>query len=219
MKSINKFLVKLFTFLILIVLININPCFSYNKSNLNKTVVIDAGHGGYDPGSIGCSGGKEKNITLSVALKVGSILKKNGVNVVYTRKSDTVTWSTEIKKALISRANIANNIGADFFISIHTNHSDISSIRGTESYYMLGSSKGKKMAQMIQNSIIKKTKFKDRDIRYADYSVLRNVRAPAVLVELGYTSNYKEATLLHSKRYQDLFAEAIANGILKYIDS
>ncbi len=198
MKSINKFLVKLFTFLILIVLININPCFSYNKSNLNKTVVIDAGHGGYDP---------------------GSILKKNGVNVVYTRKSDTVTWSTEIKKALISRANIANNIGADFFISIHTNHSDISSIRGTESYYMLGSSKGKKMAQIIQNSIIKETKFKNRGIRYADYSVLRNVRAPAVLVELGYTSNYKEATLLRSKRYQDLFAEAIANGILKYIDS
>lgn len=219
MKSINKFLIKLFTFLILIVLININPCFSYNKSNLNKTVVIDAGHGGYDPGSIGCKGGKEKDITLLVALKIGSILRANGVNVVFTRKNDSVTWPTEIKKALVSRANIANNIGADLFISIHTNHSDISTISGTESYYMLGSYKGKKIAQIIQNNIIKKTKFKNRGIRYADYSVLRNVRAPAVLVELGYTSNYKEATLLHSKKYQDLFAEAIATGILKYIDS
>jgi N-acetylmuramoyl-L-alanine amidase len=181
-------------------------------------VVIDAGHGGYDPGSVGLGGTLEKDVTLAVALKLGAILQENNLKVVYTRESDDVTWPADNKLDLGARAAIANNENADLFISIHLNSFTMESVRGTETYYSKNSEKGRDLAQKIQEQIVKSVRLKDRGIREEEYSLLKNVTAPAVLIELGYISNRKEEALLKSISYHDKFAQAIAAGILEYLE-
>ena len=150
-----------------------------------KTVVIDPGHGGYDAGSVGINGTIEKNATLSISLKLGAILEKKGFNVVYTRESDNVTWPSDNKKDLAARAAIANEASADIFISIHLNTFKMEEVRGTETYYNRVSTEGKKIAELIQNKIVKDVRSKDRGAQPGNFSVLKKVSAPAVLIELG----------------------------------
>jgi N-acetylmuramoyl-L-alanine amidase len=189
-----------------------------SSGNKKPVVVIDAGHGGYDTGGIGTKGSREKNNTLSVTLKLGSLLQKKGVKVVYTRTSDKVAWPSNVKLDLLQRASIANNAGGDVFISIHNNSSIYKSIRGTEVYYCIGSSKGRKLASLIQGQITKKAGTRNRGIRPQDFIVLQKVKATSVLVELGYISNSYEEGILKDSRYQQKFAEAIAEGILLYLE-
>jgi N-acetylmuramoyl-L-alanine amidase len=180
-------------------------------------IVIDAGHGGYDTGGIGPMGSREKINTLAVALKLGAILTKRNVKVVYTRTTDKVPWPSIVKLDLLHRASISNNSGADVFISIHNNSSTYKSVRGTEIYYSRGSSKGRRLAGLIQNQIIRKAGTRDRGIRGDEFIVLQKVSAPSVLVELGYISNKSEEELLRSSAYQQKFAEAMAEGIMLYM--
>jgi N-acetylmuramoyl-L-alanine amidase len=197
----------------------INNSASSTSNTIKKkdqyTIIIDAGHGGPDPGSSGKKGTEEKKITLAVALKLGPILEKSGYKVIYTRKTDNIQWSGQ-KEELLERAAIANNANADLFVSIHTNSSEISNINGTETYYNSLSSNGKKAAQYIQNEVIKQVKLKDRGIKTEDYSVLRNVSAPSVLIELAYISTPSEENILNNSDYQNKFAQGIANGVNKY---
>lgn len=182
-----------------------------------KILVLDAGHGGYDSGSMGSKGIMEKNITLAIALKVGVILKENNVDVVYTRESDDVSWPANEKQDLAARANISNNHQADLFISIHLNSFKQKSVNGTETFYSNGSLKGKEVAKLIHDQIIKDVGLRDRGIRGEDFSILRNVKAPTVLIELGYITNKNDETMLNNSFYQQKFAEAIAKGILNYL--
>ena len=183
-----------------------------------KILVLDAGHGGYDSGSIGSKGIMEKNITLAVALKVGAILKENNIDIVYTRESDNVPWPANEKKDLAARANISNNRKVDLFISIHLNSFKQKSVNGTETFYSNGSLKGKEAAKLIHDQIIKDVELHDRGIRGENFSLLRNVKAPTVLIELGYITNKNDEMMLNNSFYQQKFAEAIAKGILNYID-
>lgn len=182
------------------------------------TVVIDAGHGGYDAGSIGPKGVKEKNTTLPVALKLGSILESNGIKVVYTRKTDNISWPKNERTNLAARADISNKANADLFISIHNNSSIFKSAKGTETYYFPFSSKSKSLASYIQSHIIGDMKRYNRGIKTSTFYVLRNVKAPSVLVELGFISNSTEEAQLNNASYQGQFANSIAKGILKYLN-
>lgn len=184
-----------------------------------KTVVIDPGHGGYDAGSVGINGTIEKNATLSISLKLGAILEKKGFNVVYTRESDKVTWPSDNKKDLAARAAIANEVSADIFISIHLNTFHMEEVRGTETYYNKVSIEGKKIAELIQKQIVNDVKLKDRGAQPGNFSVLKKVTAPAVLIELGYISNRSEESLLNSISYQNKISGAIADGIYTYFNS
>lgn len=187
------------------------------SSAKQPVVIIDAGHGGYDAGAIGKKGTKEKDVTLSVALKVGEILKNKGVNVIYTRTSDKVAWQKNEKADLQYRTNLSNNSKADLFISIHTNSSIIRSVKGMETYYAPGSSNSKALASAIQNKLVSSLKFPNRGIKSERFYVLRNTKVPAVLVELGFISNSSEEDILKSSKYQSSYAEAVAGGILSYL--
>jgi N-acetylmuramoyl-L-alanine amidase len=187
-----------------------------NKTN-QRTIVIDPGHGGPDPGSSGKKGTQEKQITLEVALKLGTILEKQGYKIIYTRKTDKIQWSGQ-KQELLERATISNNANADLFISIHTNASKLSNISGIETYYNKVSSKGKKAAQLVQAEVVKQVKLRNRGIKTEDYSVLRNVTAPSVLIELAYISTPSDEDILKNSQYQAKFAQGIANGINKYFE-
>ncbi|PRR77101.1 N-acetylmuramoyl-L-alanine amidase LytC precursor [Clostridium liquoris] len=188
-------------------------------SSSSIKVCLDPGHGGYDPGAIGPTGVQEKNVTLAIALKTGEILKKNGIDVVYTRTSDKVSWPSVEIQDLQKRCDIANSENVDYFVSIHNNSFESSSANGQETYYASGSATGKKLAESIQREITKATNLYNRGIKTADFYVLLHTNAPAVLVEDGFISNPNEEKLLNSDSFQNTLAQAIATGIIKFVNA
>lgn len=178
-------------------------------------VVLDPGHGGYDSGAVGSAGIKEKDVNLAVTLKLGSILKNNGVDVVYTRTGDDVSWSNDINDDLQTRCDISNNTEPDYFICIHSNSSSSAAANGTETYYYSGNEEGQRLAGLIQDELVKALGTYDRGIKTANFYVLRNTNAPAVLVELAFISNSNEERLLNDEKFQNSCAQAIASAVLK----
>ncbi|OBR91769.1 N-acetylmuramoyl-L-alanine amidase LytC precursor [Clostridium ragsdalei P11] len=192
-----------------------------NPSSNNKyTVTIDAGHGGTDIGNVSGSGLKEKDVDLSVALKTGKILEQNGVNVVYTRKDDNVTWNDSTN--LQARFDIANNAKSNLFVSLHVNcYTESALVNGIETYYRVSNDSAKNTANNIQSDLISYTGLSNRGIKEgtAQHKILMGTTAPAVMVELGFMTNPKESQLIGSEDFQNKSASAIANGILKSLPS
>lgn len=185
--------------------------------NGSIVITIDPGHGGYDSGAVGPSGVLEKDVNLAISLKVGSILQQNGIDVVYTRTSDNVSWPSEVGQDLQTRIDISNNAGAQYFVCIHSNSADDPSAKGTETYYKDGNAESEKLAQAIHSELVNSTGLMDRDIKTANFYVLRNNDIPSVLVEVGFISNPTEEALLNNDSFQNKAAEAIATGILKTV--
>ncbi|MBU3178901.1 N-acetylmuramoyl-L-alanine amidase [Clostridium estertheticum] len=177
-------------------------------------VVLDPGHGGYDSGAVGPTGVMEKTVNLAIALKVGAVLTKNDVETIYTRKSDTVSWTSNVMQNLQAICDISNNAKPDYFVSIHANSADAVSASGTETYTYVGGAAAVKLAQAIQTNIVNATGSTNRGIRTANYYVIKNTDATAVLVETGFISNPTQEKLLNSSAYQTKVANAIAKGIL-----
>lgn len=173
------------------------------------TVVLDAGHGGNDGGT-NFGDILEKDITLAVTEYMQELLKQQGVNVVMTREEDVYV-------GLQDRTAVSNGEDADMFVSIHCNsYEDDSSIKGMECYYY-GDSKGKEYAEKIMESIKAGGKITARDAREEDYYVVRYTKAPAVLVELGFLSNYSERGQLTSADYQQLLAQELVQAIMQCV--
>ena len=171
------------------------------------TVVLDAGHGGIQSG---CEfdGVLEKDITLSIVLLLQEKLESEGVTVILTRDDDEDV-------SLSRRSEIANSVGADYFVSIHCNSYEYdSSVKGFECYYYQ-SNKSKNLADAITLSADKHL-ISTRKVKEENYAVLRDTEIPAVLIETGFMTNAQERTQLVSLEYQELLAEAIADGILNY---
>jgi N-acetylmuramoyl-L-alanine amidase len=188
---------------------------SSNDFNKDYTVCIDPGHGGTDTGNVGQAGVKEKDIDLSVALKVGKILEDSGVKVVYTRKTDSISWSKD--NDLKSRFDVSNNAKSDFFVSIHCNaYPDNLATNGIETYYSESDSIGQKLAKSVQSGIVSNTNLVDRGIKVGlpQHEILRGTNATAIMVELGFLTNLQEEKIIGSEDFQNKSSAAIANGIL-----
>jgi len=171
-------------------------------------VFLDAGHGGKDPGALG-NNMQEKDINLSVTLKIGDILKNHGINVGYSR-------TTDVFLELAERATEANNFGADVFVSIHCNAFNNATAQGVETFSYPGSTNGAKLAKSIQDSIIaSKLYTKDRGTKTANFAVLRLTKMPAALVELAFITNTQDAEILRNKQTE--LAISVAKGILDYL--
>jgi N-acetylmuramoyl-L-alanine amidase len=171
------------------------------------TVVIDAGHGGKDPGATSYSGYSEKGINLSIARKVASYLENSGINVIMTRNSDTFI-------ELNDRAEIANRANADLFVAIHCDSHPKSSQNGYTLYVAPNASwSSKKTATAIEQAM-GQTGLASIGIRNRDFRVLVRTTCPAVLVECGYLTNPYESGLLYDSDFQDRIARAIADGIV-----
>jgi N-acetylmuramoyl-L-alanine amidase len=178
---------------------------------LSGCVVIDAGHGGQDPGAISCTGYYEKTVNLSVARKVASLLRQKGLRAIMTREGDEFIELEE-------RAAIANRNNANLFVSIHCDSMENGSKRGFTIYIARSSSWDARRAATAITREMAKTGLDDQGIRQADYKVLIYTEGPAVLVELGYLSNYQEATMLRDSTFQNRLAEAIANGVASFLE-
>lgn len=189
------------------------------------TIVIDPGHGGLDPGKIGINDELEKNINLEIALKLKEKLEDMNVNVVLTRDDDTQLSSDNDKgwkkTDMRNRVKIINDSKADLCISIHQNSYSSQNVKGAQVFYYSGSENGKKLAEIIQESL--KNSLDDGNKRMEksndSYYVLLKSECPTVIVECGFLSNWEEATNLKDDYYQDKIADAIINGIVRYINS
>jgi N-acetylmuramoyl-L-alanine amidase len=184
----------------------------------SKIMVLDAGHGGKDPGASG-NGVIEKEANLDITLKLNALLKNNpDIKVYTTRISDTYPTLQE-------RSALANEVEADIFVSIH-NNSFTSEHKGTETLYFptgIDNShelSGKKMAQIFQNVLVQNLGTKDRGIKERPgLYVLRTTSMPAVIVEIAFVSNKDDANLLKSDNFRQKAAIALYEGILKVFEN
>ena len=172
-------------------------------------VVIDAGHGGKDPGADGASGNYEKHFTLQISKKIQQLLDQD---------PNIQTYMTRVDDSFISlddRALFANNLDADLFISIHGN-TYISTISGTETYYWHRESI--EFAKIMHKYVLEGTKLPDRNLRKMQYRVLRDTKMPAALLELGYLSNAAEESIMLTEAFQNRVAASIVTGIKEYLE-
>lgn len=174
-------------------------------------ICIDPGHGGYDPGAVGPSGVQEKDVTLAVSKLLAAQLQAAGVEVLLTRDSDAGPWDSN--SDLQKRCDIANQFGADLFISIHANAAANPSAVGTETYCYKFGGQGEQLAHAIQEQLVAALGRPDRGIKTANYYVLKRTNMVAVLAELAFISNPGEESLLVTPSCQEQAAQAIAQGI------
>lgn len=177
--------------------------------NGRNVVIIDPGHGGSDPGAVGIGNIHEADVVLEIAQKVASILEQQGVQTIMTRTSD-VDVELEPRVAMAEQAN------ASLFVSIHANAIDMSrpEVNGTSTYYF---SSGESLAQVVQDSIVQGLGVQDRGIHSARFYVLRKTSMPAILVETAFVTGAEDAKNLADSNWRTQMAEAIAKGVLQYM--
>ena len=173
-----------------------------------KTICIDPGHGGKDPGA--CAGGvREKDIALDVAKKIRAHLQAVGYGVILTREQDKFV-------SLGNRAAEANMWGADLFVSVHCNSASSTSANGMEVYvHTTRSAASTRAANAIYDRLFPASGLRGRGVKAADLAVLRETVMPAVLVELGFISNPSDCAKLTNFAWQDDAAQSIADGIVE----
>ena len=206
-------------------------------------VVLDAGHGGWDLGTVGRKGLLEKDLVLDVVERLGKLIEqKLGADVIYTRQDDEYL-------ALEKRAQIANLASANLFLSVHANYSDLATARGVETYYTTTYSSIKartaeddpvlkdvnwtgvdirekvtnshRLADDIQHALYgglaeRNPEIRNRGVKEAQYVVLTGTQMPAILAEISFVSSPADEDNLQSSEYRQQIAEALYLGVAKY---
>ncbi|OME74087.1 hypothetical protein BK120_31935 [Paenibacillus sp. FSL A5-0031] len=171
-------------------------------------VVIDAGHGGKDPGAEGASGKREKHFTLSLSQKVYELLKQENMFEPHLTRNDDTFIDLDV------RPDIANQMEADVLLSIHANTYKDENVGGIETFYRFD--ENIELAQTMHNQVVKAMGFRDRGIRNEELKVLSLSKVPAILLEVGYLTNPAEEAVLLGEDGQDRAAKAIVEGLKQY---
>lgn len=189
-----------------------------NITPKDRLIIVDAGHGGKDPGATSVTKKREKDLNLSISLKLNDKLQSLGYNTLMTRDTDEFI-------DLYERARIANDNYADIFVSIHGNAHNNKSIAGIQVLYCPATQSEKKeidqhpFAKVIMDELLKGTGAVDKGIiQRPGLVVLRETKMPAVLVEVGFLSNAAEEKLVFNEDYQYKIIESIIRGIEKYFE-
>jgi N-acetylmuramoyl-L-alanine amidase len=219
----------------------------FRASSAKFRIVLDAGHGGWDVGTVGRKGLMEKNLVLDIVARLGKLVAKHlSAEVIYTRHDDTYV-------SLEKRTEIANLAGADMFLSVHGNYSDLPSARGVETYYTNTYSsvrarsregnpgdelnvswtnvdvrekvlQSRRFADDVQKSLYRTLKTKNpatrnRGVKEASYVVLTGTTMPAILSEVSFVSSPEDESKLESAPYRQEIAEALYKGVAAYAES
>lgn len=180
-------------------------------------IVLDSGHGGFDPGKIGINGALEKEVNLNIAKKVELYLKKQGYTVIMTRENDDGLADSKVED-LKARVSLINDKKPLIAVSIHQNSYSQESIHGSQVFYYTHSKSGEKAAKILQEAMLDVDSDNSRQAKENDtYYLLKKTKIPTVIVECGFLSNQKEADLLITEEYQEKMAAAVAKGIHEYI--
>lgn len=226
---ITAFLIILSAMLYLTFMANFSAAEASSMPITQKTVIVDAGHGGDDGGAIGIDGTVEKDINLDIALKLEKILKFYGFNVIMTRTQDVMTCDDgldSLRKRKISdihnRFELMRKNPDAIFISVHQNKFEDSSQHGTQVFYSGNDERSKELAEAIQTSVTLTLQRKnDRVVKKSGSGIylLYHAKIPAVLVECGFISNSDEVKKLKDESYRIKLAILIADGLLKYLSN
>ena len=186
------------------------------------TVCIDSGHGGNDPGKIGVAGTKEKEVNLTIALKLKKHLERQNIRVIMTRTDDRNLADANATNEKISdmkqRVAKMNSEQPDAVISIHQNSYTDSSVKGAQVFYYIHSREGEAVAKILQESLQEIDPENHRRAKANEtYYLLRRTKVPTVIVECGFLSNPEEESLLISAAYQEKLVEALQKGICAYL--
>lgn len=183
------------------------------KAVTETVIVIDSGHGGVDPGKIGVAGTLEKEINLKIACKVKEKLTKKKYQVIMTRDEDE-------KVELKERVALIEEHAPELAVSIHQNSFTRCEAKGAQVFYYTDSTEGKIVAELLQQHIV--SKIGDGNHRVAkgnrEYYMLSHTTVPFAIVECGFLSNVEEEKLLSTEEYQEKMADAITEGIIKYLE-
>ena len=197
-----------------------------NTLPYEKIIILDAGHGGEDPGAIGKGNIYEKDLNLQIALEIGKLLEEKGYIVVYTRTNDRLLYAENenikgIRKIsdLKNRCKVANRYPESIFVSIHMNSFASSKYSGLQVYHSK-SDASISLANIIQNKVVSELQPENnRAIKQGDgMYILENITNPAVLIECGFMTNEEELKKLSQKEYQKQLSFSIVCGIIEYID-
>lgn len=196
---------------------------SMEEVKTKQVIVIDAGHGGSDPGKIGINKALEKDVNLSIVLKLKEELEKKGYQIILTRETDAGLYQetdTNKKQAdMKKRCEIIEESKCVLAVSIHQNSFQTEDISGPQVFYFTTSDEGKKVASILQTKLIEWLKPEKERVEKANdtYYLLKKVSCPIVIVECGFLSNHTEAELLVTEEYQKKVAEAVCEGIDEYL--
>ena len=195
-----------------------------------RVIVIDPGHGGKDVGAIGAGNVYEKNLTLAVAQRLATTLRERGFVVYMTRTTDQFV-------SLDDRCKFSNARHADFFISLHCNATKSTTVHGVETYIntpvgdiaagqnvpSTSISPSNKFdlesvwaGYHVQRALLEKTRAEDRGLKRMRYYVIRNVKSPAMLIEMGFLTNDRELLMLRQPARHQQIADAIAQAMESY---
>jgi N-acetylmuramoyl-L-alanine amidase len=198
----------------------VNMCLAFGQNTESKKrIIIDVGHGGHDPGAIGIHGIQEKDIVLSIAqniLELNSRILDGELNIYLTRNGDTFV-------SLSDRSRLAKALHADVFVSLHCNASPVNS-RGMEVYVKNSANHHLKASTSLSLAILnessKKLGFGIRGVKFSNFQVLRDMSGfcPAVLIELGFVTNWDEASYFLKPTNNIALALAILMGIIDYLE-
>ena len=193
----------------------------------DKIIILDAGHGGEDPGAIGVTGVYEKDLNLELVLEIGKILEEKGYIVVYTRTDDKLLYNEEqnvkgIRKIydLKNRCEAANKYPDSVFVSIHMNSFGDGKYSGLQVYYSPEDEASRLLADKIQSSVRDSLqKDNNRTIKQGDgMYLLENTEPTSVLIECGFLTNQTECEKLSQKEYQKELSFSIVCGIIEYVE-
>lgn len=198
------------------------PVLNITKKGTKELIVVDAGHGGFDPGKVGTAGTLEKDINLSIALKLKKVLEDSGYRVVMIRETDTALCDagSKRKKAedLKARVSMINEQKPALTVSIHQN-SYSAGTKGAQVFYFKNSEESHQFASVLQETV--KEKINDGNHRIEkgndSYYMLKKTEGIFAIIECGFLSNPQEEVLLNADDYQQKMAEAIAEGIERYL--
>jgi len=203
--------------LLILFIFKIFPFLGFDFKSFKDVIVVDAGHGGHDPGAIGINGSYEKDVNLEIAKKLKRKLDSNGYKVILTRDNDEYVENN-------LRAKLANRKRARAFISIHANAvKNNNSTNGVQVLYYpnrestINDLNNNEFVSIIMNSIIDRTSAVDKGIiEREDLIVLNETKMPAIIVETGFLTNSKEEKLLLTDEYQKRIVNSISEGLERY---
>lgn len=195
-----------------------------------KTILVDAGHGGEDPGAVSdYSGIREKDINLNIALKLKELLEKENFKVLLTREDDKLEYSSQTKNIvqkrkedLTHRKKMMDEIGANIVVSVHLNKFPQTKYFGAQTFFPPNSNESQRLAIAIQKSIretVDPNNTRDALVKKEPIIILKDNKTTTAIVECGFLSNPEEEKKLGTSEYQDKIALAIKDGVIKFFQN
>lgn len=211
--------------IVIVILISVAVAMPYietsTKPHTQYTIVIDAGHGGRDGGSVGVDGSVEKDLNLQYAKSLQKLLIGSGVKVVMTRSGDTGLYNDNDNNKKLSdmrkRREIINNSTPNLVISVHMNSFPLDSCKGAKTFYQIGSNTSFDAAKKIQSCLSYYMDNTSKTVSGGDYYILNCTKYTSVLIECGFLSSPEEVKLLNSNDYREKFTYSVYRGVMMYL--